>query len=76
MALGERPSGCPPEVDATEQATGTWPEGEPFPLTALECLWLLRGYTVRPRSGITLEQMLRIPAKIEGGPSGLTLWRG
>lgn len=46
-----RPANCPPEVDARGYPSPCWPEGKPFPLTAEECLWLMKGYTIAPASG-------------------------
>src|SRR5215213_8343060 len=51
MAFGNRPAGCPPGVDALEWSGCAWPAAEPFPLSAEEALWLLRGYAVLPASG-------------------------
>jgi hypothetical protein len=66
MTDGSRPIGCPDHIDAEIWSDDHWPDDEPFPLTAEECLWLLRGYAVRPRSGpITVGVFDRLPWKIE-----------
>ena len=50
--FGPRPANCPPEIDAHGYPSSCWPEDKPFPLTAEECLWLMKGYTVLPVSGL------------------------
>ena len=66
MAFGDRPAGCPAEIDAIEVSAAAWPGDEPFPLTAEECLWLLRGHAVQPRSGpLDVDTFQRLPRKIE-----------
>lgn len=78
MAYLERPADCPPDVDAIETYGGCWPADEPFPLTAEECLWLMRGYAIKPKAGITEAQFLLLPGRFEGGGGGdgrVVLWR-
>jgi hypothetical protein len=66
MAYGERPTGCPPSVDAVEMVEGAWPADEPFPLTPEECWWLMRGYAVLPASGpMDADVRGRLPYRIE-----------
>ncbi len=66
MAFGDRPPGCPDEVDAIEISSAAWPADRPFPLTAEECLWLLKGHAVQPRSGpLDADTFHRLPRWVE-----------
>jgi hypothetical protein len=59
-----------------ESATPTsGPRTNPFPLTPLEAWYLLQGWEVAPAAGITGDQVMKIPAKAEGGNGGIVLWR-
>jgi len=56
-----------PEVNAQEVGTmwPVWPEDEPFPLTAEECLYLLKGYAIKPQSGpMAIETFERLPKRL------------
>ena len=52
-----------------------WPEDQPFPLTPLEAWYVLRGWKVRPSSGLTMDQFNALPGKIEGGEGWVELWQ-
>jgi len=53
-----------------------WPEGKPFPLTPLEA-WYVQGWAVnvKPKAGLTLDQALDLPGKIEFGDGYVWLWQ-
>jgi hypothetical protein len=54
----------------------TFPDDEPFPLTADEALWLLRGYLVVPASGpVTFAVLDKLPGRIELISGGLRIAR-
>jgi hypothetical protein len=76
MAFGDRPPGCPPEINALEQYGGNWPEDKPFPFTPEEAWWLLRGYSVKPRHcDMTFEIFNELPGKLEMSDGYVMLWR-
>jgi hypothetical protein len=52
----------------------TWRRDSPFPLTPLEAWYVLQGYAVRPAAGLTLEQLMEMPGRMEGNGSGPTGW--
>ncbi len=64
-----------PEVVRWLDYEAPWPADTPFPLTPLEAWYVMQGYTVKPAAGITLEEMLQMPGKIEGGAEGICLWQ-
>jgi hypothetical protein len=64
-----------PEVVRWLDHEAHWPADKPFPLTPLEAWYVMQGYTVKPATGVTLEQVIAMPGKIEGGPSGICLWQ-
>jgi len=53
MDFGDRPPGCPPNIDALDWngPANTWPSDKPFPFTPDECYWVMKGYAVLPASG-------------------------
>jgi hypothetical protein len=42
-----------------------WPAGKEFPLTPLEAWYVMRGYAVRPKSPVPLEEFLELPGQLE-----------
>ena len=64
-----------PEVVRRMSYMSVWPANRPFPLTPLEAWYVLQGWEVAPAAGITGEQVLDMPGKIEGGNGWLVLWR-
>ncbi len=74
---GERPGpDAPhPEVERRVSYLDIWPSDQPFPLTPLEAWYLLQGWEVAPAAGINLDQVLQLPAKVEGGNGWVVLWR-
>jgi hypothetical protein len=64
-----------PEVVRRISYTDIWPADEPFPLNPLEAWYLLQGWEVAPAAGVTGEQVMKIPAKAEGGNGWIVLWR-
>jgi hypothetical protein len=42
-----------------------WPAGKEFPLTPLEAWYVMRGYAVRPKSPLPLEELLELPGQLE-----------
>ena len=76
MAFGDRPPGCPAEIDALEQYGGNWPADKPFPFTPEEAWWLLQGYSVKPRNcDMTFEIFNELPGKLEMSDGYVMLWR-
>ena len=76
MAFGDRPPGCPPEINALEQYGGNWPEDKPFPFTPEEAWWLLRGYSVKPRHcDMTFKIFNLLPGKLKMSDGYVMLWR-
>ena len=63
-----------PEVVRWLDTLCPWPADKPFPLTPLEAWYVMQGYTVAPAARITLEDMLQMPGKLEGGDGGIMLW--
>ena len=43
----------------------TWPADQPFPLTPLECWYLMQGWKVRPKVVITRETFDALPPRLE-----------
>ena len=59
-----RPADCPPEIDARGYPEACWPEGEPFPFTAEECLWLMKGWAVAPAGGrMNVDTFYKLPGR-------------
>jgi hypothetical protein len=52
-----------------------WPESKPFPLTPLEAWYVLQGWAVKPKAGLTLDQALDLPGKVEFGDGYVWLWQ-
>jgi len=76
MAYGDKPPGCPPDIDAVESYGDCWPSHKAFPFTAEEALWILKGYGVLPSSGpVTIEEFLDMPCKAELMNGRFVLWR-
>ena len=76
MAYGDRPPGCPDDVEALEQYGGNWPMDKPFPLTPLEAWYVLQGYSVKPASGgITVAILEDMPGRLELADGYVMLWR-
>jgi hypothetical protein len=72
----ELPASAPhPEVVRRAIRPDIWPSGKPFPLTPLEAWYLLQGWEVAPAAGITMEQVMELPAQAEGGDGWVVLWR-
>ena len=66
-----------PEVIRKERYP-TWPEDQPFPLTPIEAWYVLQGWAVKPAAGLTRDQLLALPGKIEGhfgDDSWVWLWQ-
>jgi len=42
-----------------------WPAGKQFPLTPLEAWYVMRGYAVRPKSPVPLEEFFELPGQLE-----------
>jgi hypothetical protein len=55
------------EVDKLPQHS-RWPDDKPFPFTAEDCLWILKGWMVRP-AGMTPQEVLdlvwTLPGRLE-----------
>ncbi len=76
IAFGERPPGCPPEIDAVEEYGGNWPEDRPFPFTPEEAWWLLKGYAVKTRNHeMAFDLYNALPRKLEMSNGYVVLWR-
>ncbi len=73
---GDDTTGQPnPEVVRRVAYDAVWPAGKPFPLTPLEAWYVLQGWEVAPVGGITQEQVLAMPGRIEGGAGWIWLWQ-
>jgi hypothetical protein len=51
-------------VTMREEYGGIW-RTDDFPLTPLEAWYVMRGFAVRPKAGITVDQVLEMPGQIE-----------
>jgi hypothetical protein len=69
------PADADPEVVRRVAYDFVWTADKPFPLTPPEAWCLLQGWEVRPAAGITLQQVLDMPGKIEGGDGWIRLWQ-
>ena len=49
--------------------------GEAVPTHFTETWYVMQGYEVRPSGGITTEQLMELPGKIEGGDGGCAFGR-
>lgn len=63
-----------PEVER-KAGYPVWPESKPFPLTSLEAWYVLQGWAVKPKAGLTLDQALDLPGKVEFGDGYVWLWQ-
>ena len=52
-----------PEIDAKANSR-SWHDGQTFPLTPLESLYLLRGYAVKPSANVSEDMLKRFPCKL------------
>jgi hypothetical protein len=64
-----------PEVVRRMAYEGIWPADKPFPLTPLEAWYVMQGWEVKPAAGITMQQVLDMPGKIEGGNGWIRIWQ-
>ena len=42
-----------------------WPAGKEFPLTPLEAWYVMRGYAVRPKRHVPMDEFLELPGQLE-----------
>lgn len=49
------------EVERYEVAT--WPADQPFPLTPLECWYIMQGWAVRPKERMSLDVYHELPGR-------------
>lgn len=60
----ERSDDTPPEVDGLR--TGYAVPAERYPLTPLECWFVMRGYAVKPRTPVSVDDLLNwMPGHLE-----------
>ena len=52
-----------------------WPAGKLFPLTPMEAWYVMQGWAVKPKAGLTMETFLELPGKIEIGDGWVRLWQ-
>ena len=64
-----------PEVVRRVAYDGLWPSDQPFPLTSLEAWYIMQGWVVAPAAGMTLEQAMALPGKVEAGGGWVRLWQ-
>jgi len=64
-----------PEVARREEYANFWPEEEPFPLTPMEAWYLLQGWAVKPAAGLSMEQYMKLPGKLEYVDGYVLLWQ-
>lgn len=60
-------------VDFIEPYNNIWSE-EDFPLTPVEAWYVMRGYAVKPKKPVDVDQMLKMPGKLEMSNGYIMLW--
>ncbi len=70
------PDTPPPHINAVALCCDTWPSDHEFPFTPEECLWILKGFAVKPASGpLTRDDYRRLPGRFERTEGRLALGR-
>lgn len=64
-----------PEVVRRIGYDNVWPADQLFPLTPLGAWYILQGWEVAPAAGMTGEQALALPGKVEAGAGWVRLWQ-
>lgn len=64
-----------PEVVRRVAYEDVWSADKPFPLTPMEAWYVMQGWEVAPAGGMTLEQAMALPSKIEAGGGWVRLWQ-
>ncbi len=64
-----------PEVVRRVAYEGFWPADQLSPLTPLEAWHVLQGWEVAPAAGMTPEQAMAMPGKVEAEGGWVRLWQ-
>ena len=67
MATDETAERLHPEVVRRVTYAGTWPAGDPFPLTPLKAWYFMQAWEVASAGEMTREQADGLPGKVEAG---------